>query len=75
MAVGPRYPSLFEINTRVWLERLSRDAGKQVTLAGIDDTTLDSFAERGCDWIWLRLKERHVGPIRDHLVAGLDYQD
>jgi hypothetical protein len=22
-----------------------------------------------------RLKERHVGPIRDHLAAGLDYQD
>jgi hypothetical protein len=53
MAVGPRYPSLFQINTRVWLERLFRDAGKQVTLADIDDTTLDSFAERGFDWIWL----------------------
>ena len=29
----PRYPSLFEINTRVWLWRLSQEAGKPVTLA------------------------------------------
>ena len=53
MAVSPRYPSLFQINTRVWLRRLSIDAGKQVTLADIDDVTIDRFAERGCDWIWL----------------------
>ncbi len=53
MAGSPRYPSLFQINTRVWLERLSREAGKRVTLAEIDDTTIDGFAKRGFDWIWL----------------------
>ena len=53
MPTMPRYPSLFQINTRVWLERLSREAGKRVTLAEIDDATLDGFAERGFDWIWL----------------------
>ena len=42
----PRYPSLFQINTRVWLEGLSREAGKPITLADIDDTTIDGFAER-----------------------------
>src|SRR5271166_5072873 len=49
----PRYPTLFQINSRVWLQRLSREAGKRVTLADIDDATLDGFAERGFDWIWL----------------------
>jgi len=49
----PRYPSLFQINTRVWLEGLSREAGKPITLADIDDTTIDGFAEKGFDWIWL----------------------
>jgi glycosidase len=49
----PRYPSLFQINTRVWLQRLSREAGKRVTLADIDDATLDGFAKQGFDWIWL----------------------
>ena len=53
MAGSVRYPTLFQINTRVWLERLSREAGKRITLAEIDDATLDSFAERGFDWVWL----------------------
>src|SRR5258707_13465099 len=53
MGTMPRCPSLFQINTRVWLQRLSREAGKRVTLADIDDATLDGFAEQGFDWIWL----------------------
>ena len=44
---------LFEINTRVWLWRLSQEAGKPVTLATVDDATLDDLAHRGFDWIWL----------------------
>ena len=53
MATAPRYPTLFQINTRVWLQRLSREAGKPITLADIDDATIDGFAEKGFDWIWL----------------------
>jgi glycosidase len=53
MAGSVRYPTLFQINTRVWLQRLSRETGKRVTLADIDDATLDGFAEQGFDWIWL----------------------
>lgn len=49
----PRYPSLYEINTRVWLNRLSQKAGKPVTLGDVDDATLDDLARRGFDWIWL----------------------
>ena len=48
-----RYPSLFQINTRVWLRQMSRAAGKPITLADIDNKTIDGFAERGLDWIWL----------------------
>ncbi len=48
-----RYPALYEINTRVWLRRLSQEAGKPVTLADIDDATLDDLARWGFDWIWL----------------------
>jgi hypothetical protein len=53
MTTMPRYPSLFQINTRVWLQRLSREAGRRITLADIDDVTLDGFVEKGFDWIWL----------------------
>jgi hypothetical protein len=53
MAATPCYPSLFQINTRVWLERLSRQAGSRITLADIDDAAIEGFAEKGFDWIWL----------------------
>src|SRR5215470_604727 len=52
-APTPRYPSLLEINTRVWLRRLSCEAGKPITLANVDDDILDDIARRGFDWIWL----------------------
>lgn len=50
---SPRYPSLLEINTRVWLRRLSREAGSPLTLADIGDAALDDIARRGFDWVWL----------------------
>ena len=49
----PRYPSLFQINTRVWLNHLSRKASKPITLADIGNATFDGFAEQGFDWVWL----------------------
>ncbi len=48
-----RHPALFEINARTWLQRLSVEAGKPVTLADVTDATLDDIARRGFDWIWL----------------------
>jgi len=53
MPTAPRYPSLFQINTRVWLDQLSRNARKRITLADIDDATFEGFSEHGFDWIWL----------------------
>jgi hypothetical protein len=53
MAARPRYPSLFQINTRVWLQRLTHEFGRQITLADIDHKTIAGFAEQGFDWIWL----------------------
>jgi len=50
---APRYPALLEINTRAWLRRLSREAGRPVTLADVDDAFLDDLARRGFDWVWL----------------------
>ena len=34
---GMRYPTLFQLNIRVWLQHLSHEAGRQLTLADIDD--------------------------------------
>jgi len=49
----PRYPSLLEINTWAWLNRLSQKAGKAITLGEVDDAALDDLARQGFDWVWL----------------------
>lgn len=49
----PRYPSLYQINTRVWLTDLSADLGRKATLDDIPDDELDRLAGMGCDWVWL----------------------
>ncbi len=49
----PQYPSLYQINTRVWLTDLSRELGRPATLDDIPDADLDRFAAMGFDWIWM----------------------
>jgi Alpha amylase, catalytic domain len=56
-----RYPSLFQINTRVWLRRLVKERGKRMTLADVDDVIVDCFAQQGFDWIYL-LSVWQTGP-------------
>lgn len=48
-----RYPSLYQINTRVWLTELSRKLGKPATLNDVSDAELDRLVKMGFDWIWL----------------------
>jgi hypothetical protein len=57
----PRYPSLYQVNTRVWLTELSQSLGRPATLDDIPDSELDRFAEMGFDWIWL-LSVWQTGP-------------
>jgi hypothetical protein len=50
----PRYPALYQINTRVWLTELSRTLGlgRKATLDDIPDAELDRIATIGFDWVW-----------------------
>ncbi len=48
----PRYPSLYQINTRVWLTELAQQLGRSATLDDIPDFELDRLAALGFDWIW-----------------------
>ena len=48
-----RYPSLYQINTRVRLTELSRTLGRTATLDDISDAELERLAPLGFDWIWL----------------------
>lgn len=58
---NPKYPSLYQINTRVWLTELSRGLGRRATLDDIPDRDLDHLSEIGFDWIWL-LSVWQTGP-------------
>ncbi len=48
-----RYPSLYQINTRVWLRSLSTQAGRQITLSDVPDEEFERLASLGFEWIWL----------------------
>ena len=47
------YPSLYQINTRVWMTQLERGLRRPATLDDIPDAELDRLAGMGFDWIWL----------------------
>jgi hypothetical protein len=49
---APRYPSLYQISTRICLTELSGKLGRRATLDDIPDAELDRLAGRGFDWIW-----------------------
>jgi hypothetical protein len=57
----PRYPALYQINTRVRLTELSRALGRRATLDDIPDAELDRLAELGFDWVWF-LSVWQTGP-------------
>lgn len=48
----PKYPSLYQINSRVWITEISRTLGRRATLDDIPDQELDRLAGLGFDWIW-----------------------
>jgi len=52
IVAAPRYPSLYQINTRVWLGELARTLGRPATLDDVPDAELDRIAARGFDWVW-----------------------
>jgi glycosidase len=52
-AAPMRYPSLYQINTRVWLTEKAAILGRRATLDDISDADLDDLAGKGFDWIWL----------------------
>ena len=59
--VALRYPSLYQVNTRVWLTELSRTLGRVATLDDVPDAALDRFAAQGFDWVWF-LSVWQTGP-------------
>src|SRR6187200_708319 len=63
---APRYPCLYQINTRVWLTELSRGLGRRATLDDIPDADLDDVGRMGFDWVWL-LSVWQTGPAAQRI--------
>ena len=51
--INQKYPSLYQINTRVWLTELSSKLGRPATLDDVPDSDLDHIFRNGFDWVWL----------------------
>ncbi|MGE5894904.1 MAG: alpha-amylase family glycosyl hydrolase [bacterium] len=52
MKPWPRHPVIFEINTWVWLQGLSRKYGRPVTLSTVPPGEWDDLADLGVDALW-----------------------
>ena len=52
MPIWPRYPSIYEINTWVWLSELSLNYRKPIDLASVPPAEWDALAALGFDAVW-----------------------
>src|SRR2546427_12600657 len=50
---GPRYPGLYQINTRIWLRELGVALGRSATLDDVPDASLDEISADGFDLVCL----------------------
>ena len=57
-----RYPSLFQVNTRVRLTELSGELGRPATLDDFSDDEIERLAAAGFDWVWF-LGVWQTGPV------------
>lgn len=65
----PLYPSLYQINTRVWLTELGGKPGGAATLDDIPNAELDRIAGMGFDWVWF-LSVWQTGEVGQNISKG-----
>ena len=81
----PRYPTLYEINTWVWLSDLSARSGTSVDLRSVPSAEWDALARFGFDAVWLMgvwerspagiaIANRNTGLLADFLRALPDFR-
>jgi hypothetical protein len=70
MSAWPRYPTVFEINTWVWLSELSKRLGASVNLRSVPSAEWDAIASFGFGAVWMMgVWERTPGGIA---IAPID---
>lgn len=84
MSSWPQYPTLYEINTWVWLSELSKKTGSSVDLSSIPAGEWDAIAKYGFDavrfmGVWERsragiaIANQNKNPIDDFRRALPDF--
>ena len=63
---GPLYPSLYQVNSRVWLTELSAGLGRPATLDDIPDGELARLRDAGFHWVWF-LSVWQTGPAAQRI--------
>ena len=53
MPAWTRYPTIYEINTWVWLSDLEQKYGKQVDLSSVPSAEWDGIGKHGFDAVWM----------------------
>jgi hypothetical protein len=53
MLEASRHPSLYQVNTRVYLTDLGRRLRRPATLDDVPDEDVERWASLGFDWVWL----------------------
>lgn len=86
MGNWPRNPLIYEINTWVWLDELSRREKRTLTLASVPNAEWDKMAALGFDAVWLmgvwerspegiRISMANAGLLEDFRRALPDFED
>jgi Alpha amylase, catalytic domain len=52
VSVWPRYPTVYEINTWIWLSELNHKYGRRVDLSSVPANEWDAIAAYGFDSVW-----------------------
>ncbi len=84
MSEWPLHPIVYEINTWVWLEELSQEHGRRVTLGTVPTVELERLADLGFGAIWLmgvwqrspasrRIARCHPGLLAEFRAALPDF--
>jgi hypothetical protein len=81
----PKYPTLYEINTWIWISDLSHKYGRKIDLSSVPSAEWDDIAVYGFDAVWLMgvwerspagiaIANRNPGLVEDFRRALPDFQ-
>ena len=73
VSAWPTYPTLYEINTWIWLSELSQKYGRKVDLASVPSAEWDDLGAYGFDAVWfMGVWQRSAAGIAiAHQTSGL----